>query len=255
MSHLVRVSVCTLVVATALTFAGPAAAVIRQDNGRFVFSPYTDNNDPVSILQIGGRSDDAVCNFGQNSEYVGIARTTRCMSSHIKTAWKNTRHLRKGTEMKERRCNGRDHLGFVGAPGVENLRSTSTSSFCEDQYHVRMWGDYPANPFKAGQWSIMTSYYEVRTDIPRILPGSRNHDIDESWETTENTVMYEMTHSSRGEATYCGQNDYRPVPGQVPGTHRTNARKKALYNNGRLSRISVQKPDNNKPLGHRCDGA
>lgn len=233
--------------------ASPAEAIVRQGNGKFVFAPYTKNNDPVTILQIGGQSNDDICRFDSGR----IARSTRCFASHLRTAWKNTRHIRKGTEMKPGRfCNGGDGLSFLGRPRIQNLRSSSTSSACEDQYHVRQWGDYEVNGSTPGEWSVMTAYYEVRSDLS-VVPGSgrlgaEGHKVNQWWETTERIVLYEMRHSSRGEDRYCGQSDYRPFPGQRAGFDKRNP---PLYNNARISRVSVQKPDYSRPAGQHCKGA
>ena len=62
--------------------------------------------------------------------------------------------------------------------------------------------------------------------------------------------MYQMRHSSEGEDRYCGQNDYRPIPGERAGKD-----KRGLFSNARISRLSVQKPDYSRPPCERCAGA
>jgi len=250
-----HVSLAALILLMALApwvCVSSASARVRQPNGRFVFSPFTKNHDPVSILQIGGSGDDDICRF-QSGRLAGhTARTTRCFGSHLGSAWRY-----KGTEMKERnvpKCNGRDKILFKypgGQKRAENLRSRSTHPRCKDQYHVRLWGDYAVNRDFPGEWSVATSYYEERGTCSFCdFETKGDHKVTKSWETVENRVMYELLTSTKGETRYCGNNDYRPVPGQRRGRD-----KRGLFNNGRISRLSVQKPSFVRPRGQECRGS
>ncbi len=243
--------VCSVGLAVCLVLmALPAAGEtrVRQSNGRFVFAPRTDNKDPVSILQIGGDSADEICHYDDGR----IARTTRCFGSHLGSAWRF-----KGTEMKERnfpKCNGTDRLFFKSRAGqyhTVNLRSLSTHHTCKDQYHVRLWGDYSVNDVP-GEWTVATTYYEERgfCSFCDRFETKGDHVVTKHWETVENRVMFQLRASTDGESRYCGRNDFRPVPGQRPGVD-----KRKLYNNGRISKLSIQKPSVVRPRETECAGS
>jgi len=156
--------------------------------------------------------------------------------------------------MKERNrpaCNGGDKLYFKyrdRSATAEQLRMLSTSATCHNQWHVRIWGDYDINPSAPGQWSVATVHYERKNHQHNPLSG---HTVVKDWELSENRTMYELQENTSDESRYCGQNDYRPFPGQRPGRD-----SRGLYNNGRISRLSIQKPSIAQPYGsNRCAGS
>jgi len=233
-----------IVLVSLIAEIGVADARVRQGNGRFVFAPFNNNKDPMNLLQIGGQSGDEICHFQDGQYKERIARTTRCFGSHLGTAWKFNGRPR-GSEMKERsfvkKCNGPADLRYAGVRNaVPNTRSLSTSPTCKNQYHVRIWGDYPINrgaPDYPGEWSVAQAYYEERGFFSPVDGETKgDHKVVQDWETTEGRVLHQMKDSEEGESRYCVQPDYRPVPGQIPGRDR-----RGLYNNGRISRVSVQK--------------
>ena len=235
----------------AITILAPTAdAAVRDSRGRFLFEPLTNNHDPVNLIQIGGvpgprQGTDEHCRFGDGR----IARTPRCFAAHAGEAWKRG-------EMKERNipvgCNGKDSVRFRSRPprSDQNNRSTSTHPTCKTQFNLRMWDDDAVNdPY--GEWSLGVIYHETRgfcsfCDFP--IPETQgDHVVDEDWETTENVALWEFSHSTDGEQRYCVQHDYRPVPGQFIGRD-----ERGLFNNGRISRISVSTPDEDAPNGREC---
>ncbi len=253
--HIVILAIVIVAALTAL--AAPVQAAIRDDRGRFLFEPLTRNQDPVNLIQIGGtpgpaQGPDENCRFSDGR----IARTPLCFAKHAGEAWKRG-------EMKERnapRCNGKDTLTFRSRPprGDKNNRSTSTTPTCKTQFHLRMWDDDAVNtPY--GEWSLGVVYHETRgfcsfcdPDLSQFPPGFEtkgDHVVDEHWENVENVALWEFSIRTDGEDRYCVQHDYRPVPGQFVGRD-----KRGLFNNGRISRISVQKPDENAPNARRCVG-
>lgn len=236
-------------VIAAITTAVPTVdAAVRDSRGRFLFEPLTKNSDPVNLIQIGGtpgpaQGPDENCRFSDNR----IARTPLCFAKHAGEAWKRG-------EMKERnapRCNGKDTLTFRSRPprADKNNRSTSTSPTCKTQFHLRMWDDDAVNsPY--GEWSLGVAYHETRGFCSFCDGEFRgDHVVDEHWENVENVALWEFSIRTDGEDRYCVQHDYRPVPGQFIGRD-----KRGLFNNGRISRISVGKPDENVPNNQRCVG-
>lgn len=238
-----------LAMTVGMALSSPAAiADVRDSRGRFLFAPETSNDDPVNLIQIGGLpaslADDEHCYFQPSFR---IARTPRCFAEHVGDAWKRG-------EMKERnvpRCNGKDRLAFRSRPirRDQNNRSTSTSSRCKTQYHLRMWDDDAVNqPY--GEWTVGVIYHETRGFCSICdFETQGDHVVDEHWETSELIALREIIRSTDGEERYCVQDDYRPVPGQTVGRDKRN-----LYNNGRISRVSVQKPDEDAPSPRRCVG-
>lgn len=245
--HLIAALVVLFVVFIAATAS--ASADVRDSRGRFLFAPETRNGDPVNLIQIGGTpnslADDEHCYFQPSFR---IARTPRCFAQHVGDAWKRG-------EMKERNvppfCNGKDGVTFRSQPARrdQNNRSTSTSSRCKTQFHLRMWDDDAVNsPY--GEWSLGVVYHETRGFCSFCdLSFTGDHVVDEHWENVENVALWEMSVSTDGEERYCVQHDYRPVPGQFVGRD-----KDGNFNNGRISRISVGEPDETAPNSRRCVG-
>lgn len=240
----------TTTLLTAVLFALsalPARAVLKQ-GGRFVFSSYTKNNDPGNLLLYGGQRNqpDACVNLNRRQ----VARTPACWGFINTSSW------RKGQPMVSPAigCNGKDTLTFRGAPQV-NPRSQSTHPRCATQYHNRQWDDTLINELPSdGEFSVGTIYHERRCEVPG-KPGNKNcygtgsHKIDLDWETAEVAEWIQVLKSTEGEARFCVFPDWRVVPGQRPGKHR------GQYNNGRITRVSVQRINDAEAPSRRCAGA
>ncbi len=106
------------------------------------------------------------------------------------------------------------------------------------------------NADRPGEWTVATSYYEERGRLSYLNGSKGDYVVTKDWETAENKIMYELRTATKGESRYCGKPDYRPVPGQIPGRD-----KRGLYTNGRISRVSVARPDTSRSTGHQCDGS
>lgn len=213
-----------IAVALACVAAAPAQADLKQD-GRFVFAPYTGNDDPVSALLFGGLGS-----FCPSRLHPGVERSPYCLRNMIQASW------RANGEIRHRFCNrGGDTLRFRNRDARQTRRADleiSTSGTCRRQYHVRMWGDYFVNARR--EWTVATVHRETR-------PWWRlGHDINMHWESAEEVLAMELRRRSTDdpdERRFCVKEDWRPVSGQRPGRHR------GWINNGRITRISSQQPD------------
>lgn len=233
-----------LVIATFGTIKSANAAV--KQNGRFVFSSYTKNYDPVNLLLYGGQRNqpDACVNLNRNS----VARTPACWRFINSASWRKRR-------MHVLICNGRDTLTFRGNAKQVNPSSQSTSLKCATQYHNRQWDDSLVNESpKDGEFSVGTIYHEKRCELPG-RPGNQNcygsgsHRIDFDWETAEVAEWLQVLKSTEGESRFCVFPDWRVLPGQRPGKHR------GFYNNGRITRVSIQQVNDSEAPNKRCAGA
>jgi len=216
---MLRTHVLALAILTAALMLPGSAQAVLKENGRFVFEPYTKNNDPVNILLFGGKFNK--CDGGR--------RDPGCFAAIVSLTW------RANGDMDTRFCNGRDGLTFRRGrerPVRRNDTSTSTSTTCRRQYHARYWGDSLINVNR--EWSVGVVYRETRGTF------QGGHDINQAWESSEEILAFEARTQSAGEIRQCKVDDWRPVAGQRPGRHR------GWINNGRITRISSQAYDNER---------
>lgn len=242
-----RAIVFSMMVSVALlTILVSSAHANVTEGGRFTFSSYTKNKDPINILFFGGtpRSDDDEGGCSNLNQSGRPYRTPRCFSYIARTRWKQT-----GVEFKPRVCNGKDTLAFRVPDGGIRYRtndvSNSTSKTCKTQYHLRIWGDSYVNdsPLREGQFSVGMAYHETRPAL------KRGHKIDMSWEAAENALVRQLGRSTRGEPAQCTYSDYRPMDRQRPGKWR------GWYTDGRVSKVSVQAINGSAPPGQKCRNA
>ena len=134
----------------------------------------------------------------------------------------------------------------------------STTKFCEEQFHLRIWGDYNINGGKGHEkFSAAVIYHEhpifcSKCDPPESKDDVVNHKAD-GWEDPEDILLKQLADSKgrhegdRHGDSLCVFGDYRRVPEQRPGKYR------GAYNNGLISRVSAQHTSGGPDSG--CGGA
>ncbi len=192
----------------------------------FVFLGHIDKGDPTNLVFHGGRvtTPNEDC-FDAN------ARSPLCVVNMIRRAWVADR-------MRERFCDSGAELGFRTHDGsrrvyVESDRSMTTSGTCDDQYHVRLWGD-TAHGHSTHSWVVGAIHHERRC----FVPGFCGHKIDMNWEDVENEAVRQMARHSDNDWEYCVKSDYYPLAGSNPP-----GKSKSRYRTGYPSRISFQDKD------------
>lgn len=218
----------------------------------FVFKGKMSKGDPVNLVFVGGREGLP----GEEKCARDFARSPECVEKHFNEAWKAA-----DREMKARLCDGGADLAFyvgsryddaTGFPRPryrtgESNKSLTTSSTCEDEYHVRIWGDqYHGHNIDRRQWAVGAIHHEKRCKVP----GFCKHEIDYNWEFVEDQAVFEFKTRHEGEVTFCAEADYYPLRASNPP-----GRSKSHYRTGFPSRISFQAIDRSAERGRRCRGA
>jgi len=219
-----------LMVASALSLVVPAAGSTLFRNGRFVFDGYTAHNkDPLNVILSGGGADpgDGGACLQPNGRTL---RSPRCFRTLVEGSWTEG-------QMGKRVCNGSDSLTFrTPAPKTRphEDEDISQSGVCQNQYNMRMWGDYYINGGLGHEgWTVAVIYHEKRP----FLEGG--HKIDRSWERAEVELINQLidtrghNNDTLGSRPLCTQMDWKAVADQSP------AKNRGWYSNNRISRVSA----------------
>lgn len=220
---------CAIVLAALLIIgASPSRADLFR-NGRFVFWPHIDHGDPVNLIWVGGQ--DTSGNGCDGTD----ARGASCVGNHIRDVW---------TEMGDRLCNGsgtgrlRQLKQGGGTVNPTEAFSLSTSYFCKDQYHLRIFNDSAHGHGDHHYWAVTPVHSENRCFT------CTGHEITQSWETAEAIAISAIGAGHGGSKDHCTFRSWKPLPGSAITKH------KKYYSDGFISRISFQHTGNN-----HCNGA
>jgi hypothetical protein len=198
--------------ALALALAGPARGDLKH-NGRFVFAPQIRESDPVNVFFSGGNAGQDCPNITQ--------KTAACAEKLVEDVWGLG-------AMRKRTCNGsqvsalRFRTENGGTTDPPEQVSSSTSTTCKKQYHMRYWGDGLHGEPRA-LWVVTPIHHENRCAVPFAC----THHINMDWERVE----YITRHTMAGAV--CGRYDEYAFPG-------TEGKFQKKYSDGYLTRISWQ---------------
>lgn len=223
----IRASAAALLILLATALAAPVDAKLK-DHGRWVFEgsdrkeKWGGKNDPMTILYKGGRNP-----------HTKSRRETSTAISLMLEDWRDG-------DMRPRVCPTAKWLVYRLFPGWESDKTdlnVTTSKFCSNQWHSRIWNDREIN--ERAQWEVGGIHREERV-------WCCGHRLTMSFENAENRALKNMSR-------YCSVPNWRALPGSGPKKYKRSYG--SFYSNGKISRISMKQVDHSKPTGSKCRGA